>query len=198
VCTSNHTITFCNTLTPHPTNPRVAVNYFTNWQSAGPPTYQSIELATHPVACPPKNGGVRSFKLETQFSSSVDDIRYRYSCYNPGGLGAVTTYNTPATDWDSGNTIVLASHNVKCPWGNVMTSFKLFRPSLTTVAYSYKCAPRSGLICSQRSTSWQGSSSANVALNRLIVSCSDNQMIQRWQMETSGRLWRINYTCCNV
>jgi len=144
---------------------------------------------------------MRSFQLETLYASNGVFIRYRYGCYSPGlALGGIASYTTPANNDGGGNAVFLERHNVQCPANRVLTRFNLFRPTASTIAYSYSCALRSGLVCSGYSTDWSEASSQNIFLDRLNVNCpGSTDMLQRWQLQNNGAgSWRINYTCCRV
>lgn len=91
-----------------------------------------IYLDRHRLDCGTK--AIRSFKL---FRPTRDTIAYSYAC-GSRSMGAGSSKETRANEDGKGNMIYLDRHSVSC--GNhALQSFRLFRPTRTTIAYSYKC-----------------------------------------------------------
>merc|ERR1712050_116819 len=58
---------------------------------------------------------------------------------------ACPAHRETAGDIDGGgNAVYLDRHHVRCEAGEVLTSFKLLRPTDTTINYNYQCAATSG------------------------------------------------------
>ena len=65
-------------------------------------------------------------------------IAYHYKC-GTTALTDIQDYYTPANDDGAGNSVFLDRHNMSCPANQVLTYFRLQRPTGNTVRYHYKC-----------------------------------------------------------
>ncbi|NQZ11375.1 MAG: ricin-type beta-trefoil lectin domain protein, partial [Algicola sp.] len=93
----------------------------------------SIYLDRHVVDC--ANNAIQYLRL---YRPSSTQISYHYKC-GQKALTNVRDYYTPANDVGGGNAIFLDRHNISCPNEEVLSYFKLQRPSESTIQYHYKC-----------------------------------------------------------
>ena len=91
-----------------------------------------IYLDRHQVDCGDK--ALLGFRL---FRPTKTTVAYLYKCGSKP-LSKVSSFETRATIDGGGNVIYLDRQQVSCG-NNYITSFRLFRPTSSTVAYQYGC-----------------------------------------------------------
>jgi hypothetical protein len=97
----------------------------------------SIFLDRHDVNCD-EGTGLSQLKLV----SDGGKFHYKYACAPVPTLGKCVEKQTTANDWGNGSVIYLDRHNIKCDKDQVMSEFKLTRPTPTQLQYNYKCCTR--------------------------------------------------------
>jgi len=97
----------------------------------------AIYLDRHNVQCPA--GSVMS-EFRLQRCSGLTTYRYDYS-FAVVNVHITKQYSTACSSDGGGNAIYLDRHNVQCPAGSAISSFRLQRCSgLTTYRYDYSCS----------------------------------------------------------
>lgn len=97
---------------------------------------QNIYLDRHYVSCP-YNGFLKHFHLNR--NDRGDLYRYTFSCCSPLPKMACYTNETPGNKDGNGNMVYLDRHRPSCRSGYFLNSFKLVRPTSTTIQYKYRC-----------------------------------------------------------
>ena len=165
-------------------------------------------LDRHNVVCLPN--AISGFKLER----NEEQMRYIYNCaqgvtWEPV-VDAVTgsfVSSTAENDGGGGRMEYLDRHNVECPAGTAIAQFKLnSKNDANQISYSYNCiapAVQNKMVCHDKSTSptiADGFGFKTEYLDRQLVKCEDNQVMQRFQMVSNwpGNSLLYEYRCCNV
>jgi hypothetical protein len=165
-------------------------------------------LDRHNVVCLPN--AISGFKLER----NEEQMRYFYNCsqgvtWEPV-VDAVTgsfVSSTAENDGGGGRMEYLDRHNVECPAGTAIAQFKLnSKNDANQISYSYNCiAPvvQNKMVCYDKSTlptSADGFGFKTEYLDRQLVKCEDNQVMQRFQMVSNmaANSLLYEYRCCNV
>lgn len=136
----------------------------------------SLSLERHTVGCP-LSAALSQFKLGTAVvGANLTTMGYAYTCppIPSEKVGSPRRYLTNSTVDGSGNARYLDRHNASCPLGSVMQSWKLSRPTMTSMAIEYWCAPLVGtFVCSApQTTPMANDGGGGVAfLDRLNVTC---------------------------
>ncbi len=165
-------------------------------------------LDRHNVVCLPN--AISGFKLER----NEEQMRYIYNCaqgvtWEPV-VDAVTgsfVSSTAENDGGGGRMEYLDRHNVECPAGTAIAQFKLnSKNDANQISYSYNCiapAVQNKMVCHDKSTSptiADGFGFKTEYLDRQLVKCEDNQVMQRFQMVSNmaANSLLYEYRCCNV
>ncbi|WIA14705.1 hypothetical protein OEZ85_003198 [Tetradesmus obliquus] len=164
---------------------------FTQWNSSGGDSYPHIFLERHNVGelCSAFQA-MQSFQLEMRYDNNPPLMRLRYQCDESGGNSgaAAARYITPTNDWGGGNTIYFDRHNISCPANQVLQRWRLVRPSETTIAFEYFCAPASlnAATCVQRATLLDENGNGQLRyLDRHSPACPLGKVMTRWRLENA-------------
>lgn len=112
---------------------------YTNWNDEG--GGNTAYLDRHDVSCAPGEI-INQFKLVRRFNNTIPtgDFRYEYRCTDIGSQNH-TLHETEFNDEGGGRNIYLERHNVSCPDGTALNSFRLVRDETQTqYKYVYTCA----------------------------------------------------------
>ena len=80
---------------------------------------------------------IKEFKLDRAGTS--DMYQYDYNCGKSSRNLTCRNVKTALNDDGGGNTIFLDRHNVQCEPNEVITQFKVSRPSDNKIQYDYTC-----------------------------------------------------------
>jgi hypothetical protein len=103
-------------------------------------------------SCPA--GSAMSYFYLDRSGSNRDNVRYEFTCLSSGNVQSTgITNKTTSYNSTSGKKSVnyLDRHNVNCPTGTLLKSFKLQR-SGSKIRYAYSCTPAKTLCCKNVST----------------------------------------------
>jgi hypothetical protein len=99
-----------------------------------------IYLDRHDVNCG-TGAAISKVRLQREWPSGKK-YRYDYTCSKVAGLGACVNHSTNGNEDGGGNMVYLDRHDVKCKPGEVLTRFKVNRPTDKTIRYDYTCCAR--------------------------------------------------------
>jgi len=171
----------------------------TDWNDLGEAKTQFLDR--HSVDCFPN--AISAFKLET----NGETMRYFYICAQGITWGPAVGVVTAENDGGGGRMEYLDRHNAECPQGTAMAQFKMnSKNDAEKISYSYNCiapAVETKMACYDKSTSptsADGFGFKTLYLDRQIVKCDDNQVLQRFHMVANmpGNSLLYEYRCCNV
>ena len=171
----------------------------TDWNDLGGSKTQFLDR--HSVDCFPS--AVSAFKLER----NGEKMRYFYDCAQGITWGPAVGVVTAENDGGGGKLEYLDRHNVECPQGTVIAQFKMnSKNDAHKISYSYNCiapAVETKMACYDKSTSptsADGFGFKTHYLDRQLVKCDDNQVMQRFHMVSNmaGNSLLYEYRCCNV
>jgi hypothetical protein len=163
----------------------------TSWASAN--DGKVTALAAHEVKCG-QNTALTSFGLKR----SDENLRYEHSCLAHPALKQ-TSLQQKTTEWgpfngDGGATNYLDRHDVQCPSGFLIQSFKLV-VNRDQMRYEYVCIQAETLHCYDNYTNFTegGKSFANYYLDRQFVQVgdSDRMGIQTFKLMTEYKAWSM-------
>lgn len=185
----------------------VTINYYTAWniiQKDGWEIFRCYYLDRHEPVCNYRQA-MSYFNLQPNDWYNPSQVRFNYQCKGfPGLWGTVNWYSTPQQDYGQGNTRYLGRHNVECPWGQVMRSFKLVSPG-GVFWFSYSCMPASIGWYQDLETPYQTSGGGSVQyFGYHYIQCPGNSVLHRWRLFTySDGTWmdshsyKILYRCAH-
>ena len=181
-------------------------------QSAGGvPPYDNMYLDRHRITCPV---GSALNMLQMRKYPGDNTISYQYICTSTDGNAAKVKapsnakQTAPDIRGDPFNGIInLSSHNVKCDDNQVLTNFKLDRPSDDKIQYNYGCAlpdtTSARTTCRDVSTPMTAKSGDKVSMFDLAdhrLQCNPDEAIGRFQFVRGpdDNTLGYNYSCCKV
>lgn len=97
-----------------------------------------VYLDRHNVQCP-AGTALSRFRLQR---NGQGKYRYNYRCSQVPSMGQCTNKSTTQDLDGGGNMVYLDRQNVGCGEKEVMTRFRLVRPTMSTVRYDYTCCAR--------------------------------------------------------
>jgi len=154
----------------------------------------------HNLKCA-SGAGLSSWRLSRP---SGNQVEFQYGCcsWPDTALAQCVDKATGGTDDGGGKVEYLDRHNPACDAGQVMTQWKLGRPSGNSIRIEYRCCvAEPGLSgCSTQSTagSDDGGGNANY-LDRHSFECPANGALTQWRLtRPSGNQIAIEHTCCAV
>lgn len=150
------------------------------------------------VSCP--NGALSFF----QMNRKGDNIRYNTSCINADSITGTTSVNYTQWNATSGSVCVnfLDRHNMACPNGQVLSSFKLQRNN-SQIRYQYSCIAAQTVCCKTVSGPKQDMGDRTIFyLDRQQVGTfnSKDTVLSQIKLSTSyspDLMW-YNYTQCKI
>jgi hypothetical protein len=170
----------------------------TAWNDSGGSKTQFIDR--HNVDCLPN--AISAFKLERK----GQQMRYLYTCAQ-GLFGPAVGAGTAENEGGGGRMEYLDRHNVECPANMAIAQFKLnSKNDGNTISYSYNCIAPAGenkMTCYDKitsPTSADGFGFKTEYLDRQLVKCDDNRVMQRFHMVSNmaGNSILYEYRCCTV
>jgi hypothetical protein len=131
---------------------------------------------------------------------SGDKISMAYDCAVGRRLGGVSQHETTRNKLDKGEVVYLDRHDVSCPAGSVLKSWRVQNPS-GQLQVKYECVQGNVYNCSQHESNRNGVGSRRQAtfLDQHPLWCPADKAMQRWKMNThGGDKVNFSYTCCDV
>ena len=166
-------------------------------------TYGTISLVDHTVDC--NNRPINQYNYDKfPFDPINPEYFIRYDCSSGGKLGPSIEQQTLPSDVNGGNILTLTEHPIKCAINNILTKIKFIRPTPSTIAIQYACAPNlqtNNLTCRDVSTDWSDDRGGDT--NHLFkhkIKCNNDEALSKIQYindTTRPTHYRFDYTCCN-
>jgi len=155
-----------------------------------------VYLDRHNVQCP-TDTAMTQFWLRR--SGHTTDF-FAFECGLIPSCSSSRGLTTPGNDDGRGNMIYLDRHNVECNYNEVMTQWRLYRPTHTTMSFAYTCcAPVKPLgTCTEKQTPINVDGGGNtIYLDRHNVVCDTGTAMQSWRfVRRSHTTFNIVYRCC--
>lgn len=151
-------------------------------------------------------------KLKNLFSSDEQDVEPTASNSTDEQTTDVVDYRIPDTEpecvdyntdyrGDSyGRIDALEKHNISCPAGRVINSFKLVSDNNGSIRYDYKCCKKNIESCETRVTE-PGAlefNSLTTPLKNIDVNCNSGEVLSELQLIKDGTTYKYKYTCCKI